>query len=326
MFDFIRQRIDSWLFLLGAPEPGEVFLRQRRVFIVPSGAGLAFAGLLVLLFIGSINYNLSLGFGLTFLLAACGLIDMHLTFRNLAHLYLAAGHTQPVFAGAEARFDLHLINRSKLDRHAIWIGFHERKQKHPLQAADIAAQSRHTVSLGLTAVRRGLVAAPRVRLQTRFPLGLFRAWSYWQPDVQVLVYPQPELAAPPLPLAAAAGRDGKGTAGEEDFAGVRAYRHGDTMKRLSWRHIARLDLQSEGTLIAKHFEGGAAAEITLDLAQLPSALDIEQKLSRLTRWVLEAESQGLPYAFRLGDHVFSAASGEAQRDACLRALALHGLP
>lgn len=326
MFDFVRQRIDSWLFLLGAPEPGEVFLRQRRVFIVPSGAGVAFAGLLFLLFIGSINYSLSLGFALTFLLAACGLIDMHLTFRNLAHLYLAAGRSQPVFAGAEARFDLHLINRGKHDRHALWIGFHERKQKHPMQAADIAAQSRCTVSLGLTAATRGWLIAPRVRLQTRFPLGLFRAWSYWQPDVRVLVYPQPEAAAPPLPQAATAGRDGKGMAGEEDFAGVRAYQRGDTLKRLSWRHIARMDLQSESALIAKHFEGGAATEIMLDFAQLPASLDTEQKLSRLTRWVLEAESQGLPYAFRLGDSVFSAAVGEAQRDACLRALALYGLP
>src|ERR1700739_1992293 len=105
MFSAIKERsrswVRSWLFRLGGPEPGEVFLKQRRVFIVPSQAGLSLAVMLVVLFIGSVNYTLGLGFVLTFLLASCGVVDMHLTFRNLAHLYLKAGHASTVFAGEE---------------------------------------------------------------------------------------------------------------------------------------------------------------------------------------------------------------------------------
>ncbi|MBS0307684.1 MAG: DUF58 domain-containing protein [Proteobacteria bacterium] len=326
MMAFIRRRIDTWLFRLGKAESGEVHLNQRRVFIMPSAAGCAFFGVLVLLFIGSINYTLSLGFGLTFLLASCAVIDMHLTWRNLAHLYLAAGRVQAVFTGEEARFELHLHNRSKHDRYAIWIGFLDQEKTYPPQAVDLAAHGSHTVTLGIATTQRGWLAAPRLRLQTRFPLGLLRAWSYWKPDMQALVYPQPEAVAPPLPLAGSVTRDGNGTAGEEDFAGVRAYQHGDTIKRLSWRHIARLDTHHDSPLVSKHFEGGAVSELTLDFAQMPSSLDTEQRLSRMTRWVLEAESQGLPYAFRLGATVFPAAIGAAHRDACLRALALYQLP
>ncbi|WP_220808318.1 DUF58 domain-containing protein [Noviherbaspirillum aridicola] len=306
------------------PEPGEVFLNQRRVYIMPTHPGLLFGVTLLTMFIGSINYNLSLGFGLTFLLASCGLIDMHLTFRNLAHLYLAPGQASPVFAGEEAQFSLHLINRRKHDRYAIWLDFVVDDRPELAQAADVGANSSARVMLTTPARRRGWLQAPRVRLQTRFPLGLLRAWSYWQPDLRALVYPRPEEHAPPLPQAAAGVDDGQGPAGNEDFAGIRGYQPGDSPRRLAWRQIARADPEAGGSLVTKHFEGGAATEILLDFAALPASLDLETRLSRLTRWVIEAEARGVPYGFRLGDVSLGASLGANHRDACLRALALHG--
>ena len=322
---FLRIRLDRWLFRLEKVEQGEIFLYQRRVFIVPSQAGLAFGALLVVLFIGSINYNLNLGFGLTFLIASCALIDMHLAFRNIAHLALQAGRSQPVFAGEEARFELLLINRYRRDRYAIRVGFVGGGLPDVEQAVDIPGDTTRSVTLAVTAPRRGWLAAPRVRLQTRFPLGLLRAWAYWQPDAVALVYPRPEDQAPPLPAAQQQEPDGRGSAGHDEFAGVRAYQPGDSMKQLAWRQIARLD-GAGGTLVTKHFEGGGDGAPCLDLALLPRDMDIERKLSRLTRWVLEAEARGIAYAFRLGATELAPGVGPAQRDACLRALALYEAP
>ncbi len=315
--------INRWVFQLRNAEPGEVFLNQRRVFIVPTKPGLGFGVMLFVLFIGSVNYNLSLGFALTFLMAGCAVIDMHLTFRNLAHLYLAAGRAPAVFAGEEAQFELHLINRRKHDRYAIWLGFIGEGLPDLAQPADVAADASCRVLLSAPARQRGWLAAPRIRLQTRFPLGLLRAWSYWQPDAKVLVYPQPEQNAPPLPMAGEAKEDGQGRAGHDDFAGIRAYQAGDSMKHLAWRQIARLGMESNGTLVTKHFEGGAAGRLQIDFATLPRHMDVEMKLSRMSRWVIEAEARGLPYAFRLGEIVFAAAIGPAHQEDCLRALALH---
>ena len=160
-------------------------------------------------------------------------------------------------------------------------------------------------------------------MHTRFPLGLLRAWSYWVPDTKVLVYPYPEPSAPPLPMVGREKEDGEGRAGHDDFAGIRAYQIGDSMKLLAWRQIARIGTDSNGALVSKHFEGGAASELCLDFALLPQAMDLELRLSRMTRWVLDAEAQGLAYAFRLHDIYFAAALGPAHREACLRALALH---
>lgn len=323
---FVRKKLDKWLFQLGGAEPGEIFLSQRRVFIIPNKAGLMFVLLLIVLFIAATNYNLSLGFGLTFLIAGCALIDMHLTFRNLAHLYLSAGRASPVFAGEEAQFELHLINRRKHSRYAVWLGYVGEGLPKLVQATDIAANTTRSVVLSTPAKSRGWLAAPRVRLHTSFPLGLLHAWSYWQPDARVLVYPQPEDNAPPLPMEAGEKADGQGHAGHDDFAGVRAYQSGDSMKHLAWRQIARVDLALGGALVTKHFEGGVASELAFDFTTLPRALPVELRLSRMTRWILDAERLGLPYAFRLGDVVLPTALGPAHQNACLHALALYEGP
>jgi uncharacterized protein (DUF58 family) len=316
----LRQRAAQRMFKLRDAEAGEVVLNQRRVFILPTRAGLMYCVMLVVLFLTSINYSLSLGFALAFLLGGCALIDMVLTHRNLAQLYLSPGRTQAVFAGEEAQFELHLINRRKYDRFAIWIGFLDTGSEME-HALDVAADSSSVLSLSAPTLERGWMPAPRIRLRTQFPLGLMRAWSYWRPDLRVLVYPQPELNAPPLPLAQGDKTDGRGSAGQDDFAGIRPYQAGDSPRRLAWRQIARTDHHA---LIAKQFEGGAASELALDFGRLPQAMDIELKLSRMTAWVMAAEARGLPYAFRLGRLHYPPAAGPAHQAACLQALALYG--
>jgi uncharacterized protein (DUF58 family) len=303
-------------------DQGEVFLSQRRVYIVPTGAGLAFAGLLLVLLTGSINYNLGLGFALTFLAGACALVDMVFTYRNLAHLRLRPGRAHDVFAGEEAQFELHLLNHTGHDRYAIAVEFVDGSAAPHM--ADVAAGGSAGVTLAIPTAHRGWMRAPRVRLATRFPLGLFRAWSYWQPDLAVLAYPAPETGAPPLPMSGASRGDGRGAAGQDDFAGVRSYQPGDTLRQLAWRQIARLDPELGGQLATKHFEGGAAEQLVLDFAQLPPQLGLEQRLSRMARWVLDAEQRALPYAFHLGAESYDAALGAAHQAACLRSLALYG--
>ena len=318
----LRRLVNSMLFQLKEREPGHVVLVMRRVFIVPTRPGLAFAGLLLVMLIGSINYTLGLGFALTFFTAACAVADMVMTAKNLAMLRLAPGRAQPGFSGQAAQFELHVHNDTARDRYAILLGFlHDGEPRH---AVDVPAGASASATLSAATEGRGWLAAPRVRLVTRFPLGLFRSWSYWQPDLRVLVYPAPEADAPPLPMSGAASEDGHGTVGLDNFAGIRSYQPGDPMRQLAWRHIARVDPAIGGQLVTKQFEGGAVADILLDFTALPPQLDVESRLSRLTRWVLEAEARALPYALRVGGRELGPGLGDAHRAACLQALALYG--
>ena len=321
---WLNRRRAMWRTKATARDTGPVLLSQRRVYILPTRAGLGFCVLLLVLLIGSINYNLGLGFGLTFVAGACAVVDMVQTTRNLAGLVLSPGRAPDVFAGEDAPFELRVENPTRLPRYAVWIDFEHVPE--PRQAVDVTAGGSTTLVLRTPTRTRGWMRPPRVRLSTRFPLGLFRAWSWWQPDSRALVYPFPEQDAPPLPMTGRPSPDGAGSTGSDDFAGVRSYQPGDPLRYLAWRQIARLDPELGGQLVTKHFEGGTVDELVLDFDALPPGLDAELRLARMARWVLEAEQRALPYAFRLGRVRYDTALGEAHQAACLRALALYGLP
>ncbi len=163
---------------------------------------------------------------------------------------------------------------------------------------------------------------PKITLQTRFPLGLWRAWSYWTPALSALVYPSPAAPGVPLPHAHGDGRDhhAQRVRGSEDFAGLRAYVAGDQVRHIAWRAMAR---NPEGRVLTKLFDGGASGEawLTLDAA-MNHAGRVEPALSLMTRWVLDAEAAAMRYGLELPGVSIVPSHGPAHRAACLEALAL----
>ncbi len=301
------------------PESGEVFLDQRRVFILPTRAGLLLSLMLIALLLGSINYSLSLGFALTFLVAGVAWIGMLATFRNLVHLHLRPLRVDPVFAGDAADYRLVVRNAAAFDRYAIELSVDGQRRPVP---CDPVAGADADVTIPVPTARRGWQAMPRVTLTTRFPLGLWRAWSYWTPALQVLAYPRPASSGPPPPLAHGDGREHhlQRVRGSEDFAGLRGYVPGDPVRQIAWRALAR---NPEGRVLTKLFDGGASGDANLTLAAaLAQTGELEEALSLMTRWVLDAEADALRYGLELPATRIAPDRGPAHRAACLEALAL----
>ena len=318
MFEKVLARSQLYLIFFGPrrPEAGTIYLRQNRVYILPTRAGIAFGAALLVMLIGSINYNLSLGYVLTFLLAGTGLVAILHTFRNLVHLRITPGRVEPVFAGELAWFELYVENRSAYERCGIVLWHQGRSSR-----CDIASGRGTTVSIPAAAQRRGWLSPERITMETRFPLGLLRAWSYIQPDMRCIVYPKPDEAMLPLPEASAGtGEKRVAGGGNDDFSGLRSYQAGDSPRHIHWKAAAR----GQG-LQTKLFSGRAAAELWLDWDQMPAHIDTEMRLSRLTRWVLAADQDGLRYGLRLPGIELEPDAGETHRLACLRELALYGL-
>ena len=312
--------IFNWIFQPRGPEAGEVFLHQRRVFIFPTRYGFFFVFSLLAMLAGSINYDLSLGFVLTFFLASAGLVAMLHTFRNQVHLILRPAKAAPVFAGESAAFDLLLVNQKNFERASIWLRCTE-----GVATVDVPPNHTATATLRIPANARGWLHLPRLTIETRYPLGLLRAWSYWQPDLPCLVYPRPARAGTALPLAPEGSGEGTPAgSGTEDFAGLREHTASDSPRHIAWKS-AVLALETGGALLTKHFYGSAASDLLLDVDSLPATLGIEEKLAQLTRWLLDAEAACLAYRLRLGGLDIGPGLAEPHRSECLRALALYQL-
>ena len=301
-----------------ARSSGDYRLDRRRIYILPTRAGLLFAGAMATMLVATINYSLSLGYVLTFVLVSVGLVSMLHTYRNLSGLVLRPGRGEPVHAGQLAELNLTLDNRSGKARYALHV---EVPGNDESLIHDVAAEAEKIVTVAVATQRRGWMAAPLFTLATTFPLGLWRAWSYWQPASRLLVYPWPET--PPAPLPESRQPDGETPSrrrGDEDFSALRPYREGDSMRRMAWKAMART---ASGEPLTKSFEGGTGGELLLDWQGLPAALDGEARLSRLTRWVLQAEAAGERFALALPLGSHGPDAGPAHRAACLEALATY---
>jgi uncharacterized protein (DUF58 family) len=308
-----KQRFRNWAFRRTV-ETGTVVLNQRRIYIIPTSQGIGFGFVLLLMLLGDINYNLSLGYMLTFLLATASGMSMLHAFRNMAKLEIRAGHVAPVFAGEHAYFIFHFNNPGTLTRYQIHL--QDDTQHHTV--FDLPAKQATEIQLALPATQRGWMDSERLTLYTDFPFGLFHAWTYLHFDVRCLVYPKP-AAHQALPVSSAQNGSAQLlAAGDDDFSGLRNYVAGDALPRIAWKALAR-----EQGLQVKQFSSPQGQALWLDWAQLPN-IAAERKLERLTRWVLDSDAQGLLYGLRLPDGEIPPQNNPAHRAKCLRRLALFG--
>ncbi len=312
-------RLAAWIAGRDGVEHGDVLLDRRRVYILPTRAGVVFGAAMLVLLIGSINYALQLGFMLTFLVTSIALVAMYHTHRNLARVQLRSHGVENVFAGDVATFEIVATNPTAAPRYALRFALLPPARRGlSTVSVDVPAGSARTVRLALAATERGRLACPRIRVESRFPFGLWQAWAYYTPPLTAIVYPKPEDDAPPLPIAAGGEGEGVGLASTgDDFAGVRPYQPGDPRKMIAWKLAARSD-----DLSVKLFEAQGGGELVLDLDALPGPLSFEQRLGRLARWVLMADAAHMRYGLQLGARRVEMGHGVAQREKCLVALAL----
>ncbi|MDR0379847.1 MAG: DUF58 domain-containing protein [Candidatus Accumulibacter sp.] len=287
-----------------------------RLFLLPTGAGVLYGLVLCVMLIGAINYNLGLGHALVFLLAGLGVVTLLHTFRNLLGLSIHPGRAEPVFAGEIAHFVVHVENSRSGTRRALELAL----GKNPQVMLNVPPGERASIAIPCATTRRGRLDPGCVILTSRYPLGLFRAWSTPHPALSCLVYPRPLTT--PLPPSAhgweATGR--RGRSGQEDFSGLRERQPNDSPRHIAWKAVAR-DIDHRPLLI-KQFDGGAAEELWLDWEATAREKNIEMRLSLLAGWVLAAEREQIRYGLRLPNQTIVPDCGPSQRNACLTALAL----
>jgi uncharacterized protein (DUF58 family) len=319
----LRARFRRW-WEARLPRTDSQVLTQGNVYILPTRAGWLFGLTLVVLLLASINYQLNLGYVLTFLLAGSGVVSMHLTHGTLRGLTLHLRPVAPAFAGAPAVLDVVMTSPSS-ERFGIGLRLLD-APVGTLAWTDVPGGGQATAQVSFVPSTRGRHEVPTLSAETRFPLGLFRAWTVWRPAATLLVYPQLEPTAPALPAAQpiSGGPTQSRSADGGEVEGVRAYRRGDPLKLVAWKKAAQA-LETGSELVSRDTSVSSRRELWLEWAAC-GTLPPEARLSRLAAWVLAADRADADYGLRLPGEDITPAEGAAQRSRCLEALALWSRP
>lgn len=297
------------------PESLPVRITRNRIYILPTGFGLFLGAMLLTMLVGGLNYNNNPALLLVFLFAGVAhnsLVHAHLI---LSGVRLKDLHADPVFAGQAMRVKLRFDAEGARARPGLQL-----LCGPALAMFELSADDEAEVQLDLPTLQRGWMDLGRMRLSTLRPLGLARSWSWMRPDIQLLVYPALEVNAPPLPEALGDGDSPRTRAHGEQPHHLREYRPGDMPRQIAWKSSAKAD-----RLLVREYESAVARDLSLDWTQT-SRLPYEARISRLARWVTEAERSGSRYCLLLPARRIAPGRGAEHRHECLRALALmpHG--
>ncbi|MFO7325834.1 MAG: DUF58 domain-containing protein [Pseudomonadota bacterium] len=314
----LRERVKQWALRRQGRDVLPLRLKSRRIYILPTSAGWTFALLLVVMFLAGMNYGNGLALLFTFWLAGFALVAMVQTQRMLSGVIVHEARAEPAHAGGQVRLTL-VVSPGRCAPEDLLLGDRgEAVCGLPAGPAD-ASPARALLLLDLPAPHRGRWRAPALRLASQAPFGLFETWTWLAPEVTTLVYPAPAGSRPvPERLGNEAGQV-RHSQGLDELAWLRDFREGDSPRQVAWKAYAR-----GLPLLVREYQGESAHHHEFDFDAL-AGLDVESRLSQLTRWILDAAARGEGWVLRLPGRPALAGRGAGHRERCLAQLALYGL-
>ena len=294
-------------------------MREAKVPLIRPTA--SFAGLvsvLVAMWYAASSQNNAAAYLLLFALTAVFLVSVPHTLLNLGGLKATAESVKPTFAGQEVSLPVEIINKSRASRHGILLNLPNSAPEGE-KIDNIAASSAARSILRFPAPARGEHEVGKLCLASVYPLGFLRVSVPFVASQRYVVYPKP-AGNPRLPAGRSRSSEARARPdlGEgDDFAGVRPYVPGESQRHIDWKAVARGQ-----ALMTKQFAAEAVGQLYFDLAEVAGS-DLEDRLSQLALWIIEAERERRPYGLRLPSVDISPSVGEQHFHRCLRALALY---
>lgn len=316
--NLFTNRFKKWMNSHNPPSSNTVRLHNRRLYILPTRFGVMYSFLLLVIFLAAINYQNSLSFALSFLLTAIGIVSLWQTHKNMLNLEIDFIKPKAVFCNENIELQFSVKNPHNFIHYSIGIQY----QQSPPIYFSIAPQTTQSITLSLKTQQRGEFDLDGITFFTRFPTGLFHCWSWLQFSQTLLVYPKPINASLEAysEEASEEGRSKIKTIDGDDFAGLRDYKQGESLKHISWKAFA----QGKGKL-TKTYQGHSQPSVWLDWDRI-MAKSFEEKLSKLTSLIIKAHSLNQTYGLKTPQNIIDKASGASHKNQCLHALACFKQP
>ncbi|MBN8238127.1 DUF58 domain-containing protein [Marinobacter hydrocarbonoclasticus] len=296
------------------PRADSQTLSQKNIFILPTAAGVVYGLLLLVMLITGINYQNSLIYLLTFILGALFVGAMHQTHRNLSGLSVALVRPGEGRAGDDIPFVLRVTAGKDPG-----LGLSLSVEDSSVESVHVSPGESRDVVLPVPSAHRGYLRPDRIRIETRFPFGLLKAWSWLRPSSAGVAFPRPL----PAPDAAGTVQDGSEAASSapvagQDNADLRPWREGDMSQRVMWKRFART-----GQMIVADWQGEQGSPHWLDFQAFPG-VDAELRLSYLAWMVADRVQKNARFGLSLPGDTIEPDSGSLHGERCLRALAVWG--
>ncbi|ABV87737.1 DUF58 domain-containing protein [Shewanella pealeana] len=296
------------------PAREQITLSHKSIFILPTGFGLAWLVLLVVLFLFGTNYQNNLVMGLSFLLLSIFNTCIIYSYKNLAGLSLSSSKANNTVAGQAIYFPINLSCPNRA--YEVQLNF----QNQPLEVVKKVSEHQTQALVTYNKAHRGINHPGRVKIETRYPLGLFRAWSHIDLAQAQLVYAEPVIDPNPVYLNSDHTSEqqdtGKYVAGIDEYKGLREYVLGESLKQVAWKQWA----QGRG-MLTKEFEEPQGAPMWLSLD--PKSNDIELALSHLAWHTEQLSAKRQVFGLKIGGSTIHPSHGEHHRNKVQTQLALY---
>lgn len=304
-------------------------MKRDGIRLRPTGLWLLFGPILGCMWLAAVNYSNNLVYAILYLVGSLSFISIFHAWRNLLSLQVEYIRINPAFSGETVRVEIHLRNPTRYPIYGLFfarlneeMGLSRRAIPLPLSGGRglrIDAGDSHSAEVVFPSGRRGMYRFEALQIRSSYPFGLFWASFRVPVETEYYIYPQARGSSA-WPELRPGGDDGRPVSLHpgDDFSGVRAYMPGESLRHVDWKAYAR-----GRPLSVKQFTGGEGRELWLDSDHL-GRLPLEDRLSQLALWIVNAEKEEIPYVLKWGRTTLPLGLGPAQFRRALELLAVAG--
>ncbi len=311
VYELYQKRWLSWLDRRIPSQP-KILLNKKQIFILPTRYGVTCCLILGALFLGGVNYSNSLILMITFWLTGMFCVSILHTFRNLLGIQIEAVRSEGAEAGEPVLFCVRLRKFSSAPHESIRLYW----KKLPGGKVDLIKNEEELCYIPVPTSQRGLLKPGRLCIETNYPVGFLRAWTWVDLEQEAWVYPAPQKTK----WVTGGGIDYDShqrsqELGADDFDGLKAYQAGDPLRHVHWKTYARTEVLYSKTFIAPQGE-----DLWLEWHEF-TQVDPEARLSALCYWVLRLSREKKRFGLKLPTGQVELGQGIKHQEKCLVLLA-----
>lgn len=304
-----KKRFDRWIDKRIPLQTDTLAVHRKSIYILPTKFGFLFGLILTAMLVGSINYEISLGYLLTFLFSAIFFMGMLQSYKNFNTLMLKLLPSKPVFAGEKTTVSF--LSTASQQAHNIGISINDYHTHHNLSKDK-------TISIQLKQKKRGIYTIKKLKLFSIYPLGHFYVWSWLKTELEIIVYPQAK-SLNNINLISKNNRIGDNSSqqsGSDELFSFKQYQQGDPIHRIAWKKTAQT-----GTLHSKEMSKLISDDYYIDWHEFPNVAT-EERLSLMCYLILQAHNRNELYGLILPNTSLQPDNSEEHKHKCLKELAL----